>query len=290
MPTDKVPVTVSYRKRGLAPPVFVAGSFSDPQWELQEMHGVIDESGEHHFTIQIPVEPGKEYYYKFKAANQDGWVLDGHATVVKDDQGRPCNLLKVPMTSNGADRSHTPLVEATERKDDGPVAPGQHTIVASGPKSLLPNVFRDKTHEADQRSGTPIKQVAEVAAEVADTAAKLDELRTDNDMAVEEEIATPLFAHESFGAYEFVDDGLDHDYFGKNPKSPNSMQDNRASRSSFGRPRSAVSLECIDEEPKASGDVSPGTKHDPETQASGTQGDGSTTDEDSGLVMKIVKV
>ncbi|KID91048.1 hypothetical protein MGU_02002 [Metarhizium guizhouense ARSEF 977] len=381
MSTDKVPVTVSYRKRGLAPPVFVAGSFSDPQWELQEMHGVIDESGEHHFTIQIPVEPGKEYYYKFKAANQDGWVLDGHATVVKDDQGKPCNLLKVPMTSNGADRSHTPLVEATERKDDGPVAPGQHTIVASGPKSLLPNVFRDKTHEADQRSGTPIKQVAEVAAEVADTAAKLDEfdttvsspapiqLRTDNDMAVEEEIATPLFAHESFGAYEFVDDGLDHDYFGKNPKSPNSMvsdsgcslgdvdiddptlekfpsdrpsvidtlrkiqsstdegrssfedgqhstpatsrrtsldsldgnggqlspasmrkQDNRASRSSFGRPRSAVSLECIDEEPKASGDVSPGTKHDPETQASGTQGDGSTTDEDSGLVMKTVKV
>lgn len=97
-------------------------------------------------------------------------------STVKDDQGRPCNLLKVPMTSNGADRSHTPLVEATERKDDGPVAPGQHTIVASGPKSLLPNVFRDKTYEADQRSGTPIKQVAEVAAEVADTAAKLDEV------------------------------------------------------------------------------------------------------------------
>ncbi|KAG8416743.1 hypothetical protein J3458_007305 [Metarhizium acridum] len=381
MSTEKVPVTVSYRKRGLAPPVFVAGSFSDPQWELQEMHGVIDESGEHHFTIQIPVEPGKEYYYKFKAANQDDWVLDEHATVVKDDQGKPCNLLKVPVTSNTADRSHTPLVEATERRDDGPVAPGQHTIVASGPKSLLPNVFRDKTYEADPRSGTPIKQVADVAAEVADTAAKLDEfdtaisspppnqLRTDNDMAVEEEIATPLFAHESFGAYEFVDDGLDHDDFGKNPKSPNSMvsdsgcslgdvdiddptlekfpsdrpsvidtlrkiqsstdegrssfedgqhstpatsrrtsldsldgnsaqlspisarkQDNRASRGSFGRPKSAVSLECIDEEPKASGDVSPGTKHDPETQASGTQGDGSTTDEDSGLVMKTAKV
>ena len=81
------------------------------------------------------------------------------------------------MTSDTADRSHTPLVEATERQHDGgPVASGHHTIVASGPKSLLPNVFRDKTYEADQRSGTPIKQVAEVAAEVPDTAAKLDEV------------------------------------------------------------------------------------------------------------------
>ncbi|KHN96221.1 uncharacterized protein MAM_05807 [Metarhizium album ARSEF 1941] len=381
MSTDRVPVTVSYRKRGLAPPVFVAGSFADPHWELQEMHGVIDESGEHHFTIQVPVEPGKEYYYKFKAANQDDWVLDEHATVVKDDLGKPCNLLKVPMTSDAARRAHTPLVEATERLDDGsPAAPGQETIVASGPKSLLPNAFQDKARPAGHRSGTPIKEVAEVAAEVADTAAKLDELQTttsspmparvrvNKNEAVEEEMATPLFAHEAFGAYDFVHDGLDHDDFGKNPKSPSSMvsdsgcslgdvdiddptleefpsdkssvidtlrkiqsstdegrssfedgqhstpatsrrtsldsldgnggqlsptsarkQDNRASRSSFGRPRSAVSLECIDEEPKASGDVSPGTKYDSETQATGTQGDGSTTDEDSGLVMKPAK-
>lgn len=179
-------------------------------------------------------------------------------------------------------------------------------------------------------------------------------------MPVEEEIATPLFAHESLGAYEFVDDGLDHEFFGKNPKSPNSMpsdsgcslgdvdmddptlekfpsdrssvidtlrkiqsstdegrssmedgqhstpatsrrtsvdssdgnggqlspismrkRDNRTSRSSFGRPISAVSLSCIDEEPKASGDVRFGTKY---------EGDGSTTDEDSGLVMKAGKV
>lgn len=81
MPTTKVPVTVSYRKRGLAPPVSVAGSFSDPQWEPQEMSCVTDESGEHHFTIQIPVEPGKEYYYKFQVGNDDDWVLDDHATV-----------------------------------------------------------------------------------------------------------------------------------------------------------------------------------------------------------------
>ncbi|TWU76731.1 hypothetical protein ED733_003735 [Metarhizium rileyi] len=381
MSTDKVLVTLSYRKRGLAPPVSVAGSFSDPQWELQEMHGVIDESGEHHFTLQIPVEPGKEYYYRFKVANQDGWVLDEHATVVQDDLGKSCNLLRVPMTRNNTGRPHTPLVEATERRDDAPVAPGQRNIVASGPKSLLPNVFRDKSYEEDQRSRTPIKQVAEVAAEVADTAEKLDELdttalspmpiqgRATNDMAVNDVVATPLFAHESFGAFDFVDDGLDHDYSGKHPKSPVSMvsdsgcslgdvdvddptlerfpsdrpsvidtlrkiqsstdegrlnsedgqhstpatsrrtstdssdvnggqliptslrkRDNRTSRSSFGRPNSAISLSCIDEEPKTLGDINPGSKHDSEAAVRRTQGDGSTTDEDNGLVMKNSKV
>jgi hypothetical protein len=78
---NKTSVTVSYRKRGLGPPVFVAGSFSDPKWEPQEMHCVIDESGEHHFTIQIPVEPGRQYHYKFKLGSRDDWVLDEHATL-----------------------------------------------------------------------------------------------------------------------------------------------------------------------------------------------------------------
>jgi ATP-dependent RNA helicase MRH4 len=188
-------------------------------------------------------------------------------------------------------------------------------------------------------------------------------------MAVEEEIATPLFAHESFGEYEFVDDGLDHEYyFGKKPKSPTSLlsdsgcslesvdvddptlerfpsdrssvmdtlrkirsstdegrsgledgqhstpatsrktsvdssdgmmgqlsptstrkRDNRSSRSSFGRPISAVSLSCIDEEPRTLGDAGPGSKYDAEAKAGGANGEGSTTDEDTGLVMKATK-
>lgn len=95
---------------------------------------------------------------------------------VNDDLGKPCNLLRVPATSDTADRSHTPLVEATERGNDGYVASGQNTIVASSPKSLMPNMFRDKPGDVEQRSRTPIKQVAAVAAEVADTAATLDKV------------------------------------------------------------------------------------------------------------------
>lgn len=81
MSASNTTVTVNYRKRGLAPPVFVAGTFTEPAWESQEMHSLTDESGEHHFTIQVPVEPGKEYQYHFRASGQDDWFLDEHATI-----------------------------------------------------------------------------------------------------------------------------------------------------------------------------------------------------------------
>ncbi|KAK2593154.1 hypothetical protein QQS21_009126 [Conoideocrella luteorostrata] len=382
----KTTVTVSYRRRGVAPPVFIAGSFSDPAWQPQEMHSVTDESGEHHFTIQIPVSPGKEYLYKFKTSDRDDWFLDEHSTIVNDNLGKSCNLLKVPMTSNTSDRAHTPLVEATEHGNEYIVTEDQPSVATSHSKSLLSDVLQNKTSETDQRSRTPIKQVAAVAAEVADTAAKLDNLdlkpsplqlprdiekKGRDTPPAEKQINTPLFAHESFGAYEIVDDGLDHDDFGKNPKSPNSLlsdsgcsvdgldigdptleifpsdrtsvldtlrkiqsstedgrsslddgqhstsatsrrtsvdssegndftlsptssrkRDNRTSRSSFGRPRSAVSLSCIDEEPKAAEVAGSESKHSKKQEnLSGSAGATSNegTDDDGGLVMKTAK-
>lgn len=80
----------------------------------------------------------------------------------------------MPVNSNTGDRIPTPVVEATEQCSSRAATGRNPAIEASGPKSLPPNVFRDKTIDAEQRSGTPVKQVAAVAAEVADTAAKLD--------------------------------------------------------------------------------------------------------------------
>lgn len=45
------------------------------------MHSVTDESGEHHFAIQIPVEPGKEYRYKFRAGSGHDWFIDELTTI-----------------------------------------------------------------------------------------------------------------------------------------------------------------------------------------------------------------
>lgn len=182
-------VTVSFRKRGIAPPVFIAGTFSDPAWELQETQCVTDEFGEHHFAAQLPVTAGRDYLYKFKASRDGDWFLDQHAGTgqqlvhrssfrdvladmvsASDAAGAPCNLLKVPSTSNVSQDAHTPLVEATAVDGSYMTASGPSGIVASAPKGgRLVDVAQE-----DTRSRTPIHQVAQVAAEVADTASRLD--------------------------------------------------------------------------------------------------------------------
>ncbi|KAG5940996.1 hypothetical protein E4U53_007504 [Claviceps sorghi] len=386
MSASTTTVTVSYRRRGLEPPVFVAGTFTDPAWESREMQIVTDEFGEHHFTIQVPVEPGKEYRYHFRAGGQDDWFLDEHATIATDSLGQRCNILRVPVTRNTRDRVPTPLFEATEQ--DGSRAAADESPAAVASESMLrpPTKFRDGLTEAEDRSATPIKQVAAVAAEVADTAAKLDSPSlglkpsplvllprddTSGDVTVEEQIDTPLFAHESFGNYEFAQDELDRNDAMKTMKPSTSLpsdgggsagddvdiddptlekfpsdkesvldtlrriqssteegqaipddgqysaavtsgrssmdspeeydfsvspslrkMENRTSRSSFGRPRSAVSLSCIAEEPKSPEDANFPLKHGMRNDAqtaldngSGTEG----TDDDGCLTMNKAK-
>lgn len=80
----------------------------------------------------------------------------------------------MPATSSTADRVPTALVEATEQDSNRTARDEKPATMASESKPSLHSAFRVKTIEGDQRSVTPIKQVAAVAAEVADTAAKLD--------------------------------------------------------------------------------------------------------------------
>ena len=101
---------------------------------------------------------------------------DADIATVKDDQGRHANLLKVPATSGIGERALTPMVEATERQADRSPALAQGGIVASSPISSVPPSFKDALAGSERRSGTPITQVANTAAEVADTAAKLDKV------------------------------------------------------------------------------------------------------------------
>ncbi|KAG6004247.1 hypothetical protein E4U21_001306 [Claviceps maximensis] len=390
MPARKTAVTISYRKRGLAPPVFVAGTFTDPAWKAQEMHSVTDESGEHHFTIQVPVEPGKEYQYRFRASDRDEWFIDEHATIGDiESLGQRCNILRVPVSKDSGDRVPTPLFEATEH-DDNRAAIDEGSVTMTSESTLSPsNKFRDPATEGEEGSVTLIKQEAAVAAEVADTAATLDSpslkpsplvLLPRDDVptngTLQEQINTPLFAHESFGNYEFVNNevdrmdavktvktsisppsdgggsagddvdiddptleqfpsdkdsvldtlrkiqsrteegqaslaGLDDGQYSAavtsgrtsmesssedsdfSPSSSSRKRENRTSRSSFGRPRSAASLSCIAEEPKSPEDAHSalryGMKSDVETvsgNGSGTEG----TDDDGCLTMNKVKV
>jgi len=77
MAPKTVSVTVKLSKQGIQPPIFLAGSFSDPAWQPQEMQHTTNETGDYEFHKEVQVEEGKEYQYKFRVGEQgDWWMLN----------------------------------------------------------------------------------------------------------------------------------------------------------------------------------------------------------------------
>lgn len=81
MESKKVTVTIKYSKAGTQPPIYIAGSFSDPEWRPEEMQYTTDESNEHTFFTELEVEGGKEYQYKFRVGPGDWWILDEDSAI-----------------------------------------------------------------------------------------------------------------------------------------------------------------------------------------------------------------
>ncbi|KUI59545.1 Midasin [Cytospora mali] len=92
----KVPVTITYRTNGIEPPLFVAGTFSDPQWTPHEMECTAGSDGENIFTQKLEVDPGSKLQYKFRVGYGDWWMLNEEAPTVTDDAGNRNNLLEAP--------------------------------------------------------------------------------------------------------------------------------------------------------------------------------------------------
>lgn len=67
--------TITFRKAGVKPPVYLAGSFSEPQWEPQEMDCASNSDGEYVYTSRILVVPERDYQFKFRIGD-DWWILD----------------------------------------------------------------------------------------------------------------------------------------------------------------------------------------------------------------------
>jgi len=96
MTSNKVPVTITYQKPGTQPPVFVAGTFSEPAWQPHEMEHATDEAGEQVFKKEVYAEPGSKVTYKFRLGTGDWWTLkDGEPTVL-DSSGNKNHELEVP--------------------------------------------------------------------------------------------------------------------------------------------------------------------------------------------------
>lgn len=76
MDNRKVPVSITFQTRDIQPPLFVAGTFSDPQWVPHEMECAAGSDGENIFTQKLEVEPESKLQYKFRVGHGDWWLLN----------------------------------------------------------------------------------------------------------------------------------------------------------------------------------------------------------------------
>ncbi|KAL9945527.1 hypothetical protein D7B24_005831 [Verticillium nonalfalfae] len=230
MAVSKIPITLTYRKPGTQPPLFVAGTFSNPQWEAQEMQVTTGDDGEHTFSKPLHLPPGSKIQYKIRIGPGDWWVLNDDAPTVTDEAGNRNNVLIAPERDEAhADdeaRNKDSINELADSSQTGVNMNGStHSEVLPAPKPRGVDKLRERSEEELQHlTATPPEEVAETAAEVADTAETLDADQEDKDtndretttvclidsfpdeeedLDVQSELP-PLFAHECLGGSDPV--------------------------------------------------------------------------------------
>ncbi|KAI4728119.1 hypothetical protein E4T49_04060 [Aureobasidium sp. EXF-10728] len=110
---------IHYSHPGLQPPVFIAGSMCEPQWEPIEMKQKEKEDGELEFEHEFEADPG-EYQYKFRLGPGDWWVLDETKPTVDDGTGIRNNLLVVeskPVKTEATKIPEPQAAQTVEEKD-----------------------------------------------------------------------------------------------------------------------------------------------------------------------------
>lgn len=90
--------TIEFSLPGTRPPVFIAGTYTDPKWKLIEMkYKELQDSDDYQFWVELDLSKGQEYQYKFRVGEND-WILNEEETTVIDTAGNRNNLL--PANSN----------------------------------------------------------------------------------------------------------------------------------------------------------------------------------------------
>ncbi|RFU29690.1 hypothetical protein B7463_g6630, partial [Scytalidium lignicola] len=179
---------IKYSKAGTKPPIYLAGSFSTPPWEVQEMVATQCENSEYKFTKEVQVEEGKDYQYKFRLGDGDWWVLDEDAPTVTDDIGNRNNHFSVPIrTQDSMDQELSDKVAGAAERSSVPV-----TVLEKaggdpkhgddfGPEATASRKVAHEKRAADAdpdfvvvKEEENITDESDVAAQVADSAVLLD--------------------------------------------------------------------------------------------------------------------
>jgi hypothetical protein len=174
---------ITYQKPGTQPPIYVAGTFSDPAWEAHLMDYTVGDDGEHTFTKQVTAEPGKKIQYKFRVGEGDWWVLREGMPTVTDRSGNTNHEMEVPhphgLPADGQakkDEHDEPISPKTVNPTGKPSQP----LVDKAPESLAKHILASHsgtttpTYASVDAHGASTPDYAGVAAEVADSAAILN--------------------------------------------------------------------------------------------------------------------
>ncbi|KAI4863044.1 hypothetical protein F4820DRAFT_390777 [Hypoxylon rubiginosum] len=216
MSRRRVPITFTYQKNGTYPPIYVAGSFSDPPWQPQEMDVSIDQHGGHLFTKTVMVDDGSEIQYKFRIGLGNWWALDDSADKVTDNWGNVNNVLRVSINKSQEADTKSPTPQITELKETAPSTDAQTRDVAKVAAEVADSAYAidleaPEPEISDAEAGrtgirrmthTPISEVAQTAMEVSIVAATLgdDDSEPGDEFDDDESIACPMFSHEFIGS------------------------------------------------------------------------------------------
>lgn len=94
MAQNLVSAVITYHKPGTQPPLYVAGTFSDPPWLPQEMDHTARKDGEYNFKKEIRAEPRSRIQYKFLVGDGE-WVLKDDGPTTTDSFGNTNHVLEV---------------------------------------------------------------------------------------------------------------------------------------------------------------------------------------------------
>ncbi|KAG8351864.1 hypothetical protein FVEN_g10108 [Fusarium venenatum] len=225
--SPKTPFTITYSKPGIVPPVFLAGSFSDPQWQLQEMECISDQNGEHTFQSEVMLEPEQDYQFKLRIGH-DNWVLAENYPTATDDSGNENNVVHTQKPAEeqiapaGIDTPEIKLNPATQSN----VTPSEVNNVESDTQDSKVPLFahespgddvEEDTEEDNEENKIPLFAHESLGNDVKDEDPEdfkaplfAHESLVDDSKDESEEMKMPLFAHECLGAYDFGDDA-EHD-------------------------------------------------------------------------------
>ncbi|KAG7419810.1 hypothetical protein Forpe1208_v002708 [Fusarium oxysporum f. sp. rapae] len=216
--SSKTPCTITYKKPGTSPPVFLAGSFTDPQWQLQEMEYTTDQNGDHIFQSEVMLEPDQDYQFKLRIGH-DNWALAENYPTATDDSGNQNNVIRAPekpaeeqIAPAGVD---TPAINLNPASQLPSISTEAESVGENAEDFKVP-LFVHESLGNDVEEETEDNKIPLLAHEtLGDESKEEDEAEAfkapllahetlGNDAKEDsEEMKMPLFAHECLGAYDF---------------------------------------------------------------------------------------